>query len=310
MRAVGVYSKERQREYFREVAGQLAAWMHIFRQPDPGQADELPGVSDESPGVSDESPSVSDESPSMCAELAALVEDRIRLDESIEVLERALRQGKGVVVMTMHIANVPFMLARLNQRVPITVLARHSKEPERQRAKEQWWRTTTIGHVALSQQSGGRIKLMADELGKGRVLAISPDMVRKRGDGTPVRFFDREVYLPSGAAVLAVKTGAPLVLMTPKPAGKNKCLTFHGPFEGNAKPGADGWEKAAVLERQQWFADGLESTLREHPSLWFFWGDKRWTRVFHDDPRYVCPWHQRAEAVDAGESGSGGDSPS
>lgn len=271
MRAVGLYSPERHREYFRQVANQLAAWLHIYRQAEP--------ASDDTPGQ-------------MSAELARIVRDRIRIDASVERLKEALSLGKGAILMTMHVANVPMALARINQELPTTVLARYSKDAHRRRLKERWWRVTGIGAVALSShggQRGARLAKLAETLQEGRAVVVAVDMARKRTEGKPVRLFNREVRLASGAAVLSLKTGAPLLMLTAKPEGRANCLVFHGPFVGTVQPGAPGWEEQAIAERLQWFADGFEAFLRDHAPLWFFWGDKRWTRVFRGDPKYVRP---------------------
>jgi len=290
MRAVGLYSPQNHREYFRQVANQLAAWMHIYRQPEPVAGDGH---------------------EQMSAELARIVRDRIRVDASAERLKEAAAQGKGVILMTMHVANVPMSLARINLEVPTTVLARYSKDARRRRLKERWWRATAMGGVALpsrTEQRGGRLAKMAELLQQGRVVVIAVDMARKHNGGTPVRLFGREIYLPSGAAVLAVKTGAPLMMLAANPAGSANCLTFHGPFVGNVDPDTPKWERLAVAERLQWFADGFESFLRSHPPLWFFWGDKRWTRVFRGDPQYVRPLDRgEREPVPAAAGGGRGD---
>ncbi len=269
MRAVGLYTPDRHREYFRQAAGHLTGWMHVFRH---GGA------------------RASGSARPMPAELARVVEQRVQLDDSVELLKEAASEGKGVVVMSMHIATVPLVLARVNQVVPTTVLARYSKDARRRRIKAQWWRATAIGHVALSSQPGqrgSRLAKMAEVLAEGRAIMIAVDMARKRTEGQPVRLFDRQVHLPSGAAVLSVMTGAPLMMVSAKAAGRANCLTFRGPFTGQVKGRSRASKEAAVAERVQWFADGLEAFLRAHAPSWFFWGDKRWTRVFHDDPRYV-----------------------
>lgn len=136
---------------------------------------------------------------------------------------------------------------------------------------------------------------MAEVLQAGRVVVITPDLVRKHGEGVAVRFFDRRISLPSGAAVLSVLTGAPLMMMGARAVQSSgrgcraNCLTFRGPFQGTVDPDCEENRKLAIAERLQWYADGLETFLRHSAPLWFFWGDKRWTRVFHGDPAYVRP---------------------
>ena len=271
MRAVGLYTPDGHREYFRRMARQVSGWMHFFRLA------RAP-VRGPSGGLS--------------ADLARIAAERVSLDPSVDVLREAVSRHRGVIVMGMHVGDPPMSFARLSQEIPLTVLARHSKDPHRQRIKERWWRATGMGYVALppqARQRGSRLAKMAEVLREGRVMVITPDLARKRDEGRAVRFFGREIRLPSGAAVLSVMTGAPLVLSSAVPAGPGFRLTFRGPFAGTVKPGAPGWEEAAITERLQWFADGLEGFLREHAPLWFLWVDKRWTRVFQGDPRYVRP---------------------
>lgn len=268
MRSAGLYTPERHREYFRQVSAHLAGWMHIFRY----------------------ARAAGDGTGGMPAGLRRIAEERIQLDDSFAVVEEVARRGMGAVVVGMHLTNFPLLLARMNGHVPTAVLARYSKDPRRQRNKERWWAATGIGSVALPSRAaepGARLAKMAAVLRQGHVMVVAGDMARKRDEGTPVRMFDRQVHLPTGPAVLSVKTGAPLMLFTGSPVGRAVRATFHGPFEGTVKPGPDGWQRDAVLERLQWLATGVEAFVREHPPLWFSWGDKHWTRVFHGDPRYV-----------------------
>lgn len=290
MRAVELYTPQRHREYFCQVAVQLSGWMHVFRHARPAAADR--------PG-------------SMSADLARIVEERIQLDESVERLTQAAARGRGVVLMAMHVVDVPLWLGRINQVVPMTVLARYSKDPRRQSMKERWFRTIGPDYIAETSRDGERglrIARMAEALRDGRVVLITPDVIRKRDEGKPVRFFNRQVHLPSGAAVLSVKTGAPLMMLSAEPAGTAISLRFHGPFEGAARPGTEDWEDAAIAERMQWFAGGLEAFLREHAPLWFFWADKRWTRMFQGDSRYVRPGEpsEHAPTPAAGDDQKGG----
>jgi hypothetical protein len=54
----------------------------------------------------------------------------------------------------------------------------------------------------------------------------------------------------------------------------------------------------------QIFADQATQTIRAHPELWYLWGDKRWTHVFRDDPRYVPPSAGRLDAPTPAEAAS------
>ena len=269
MRAVGLYTHQHHREYFRQVARQLTGWLHVFR------CAEAAGR-----GCRE----------AMSPQLARIVAQRVRLDTSVERLAEAALPGRGVVVMVMHVAGLPMWLARMNQAVPTTVFARYSKDARHRRIKRRGWRATGLAYVSEPSRPGtrgGRLTRMAEVLAQGRAVVIAADMVRKRPKGRAVRLFDREVYLPSGAAVLSVMTGAPLMMVSARPAGCANTLMFRGPFAGTVERRGQAGAEAAIAERLQWFADGLEAFLRAAAPLWFFWGDKRWTRVFQGDPDYV-----------------------
>jgi KDO2-lipid IV(A) lauroyltransferase len=130
---------------------------------------------------------------------------------------------------------------------------------------------------------------MAAAVGEGAVLFITPDLPQKREDGVPMRFFDREIYLPAGPALLAERTGAPLYLLSAAPSGSKQRLMVDGPCEVGAVGRGRDARRAAVQQRLQWFATGFERFLTRQPEMWYLWGDKRWTRLFRGDPRYSRP---------------------
>lgn len=223
------------------------------------------------------------------ADLAGLAASRIEFDESVSHLLETVAEGRGAVLVGPHISNYLLNLTRLNQVLPLTVYLRYSKQHPRREAKQRWYQASGVGWISEATQAGGalgRLGRMADALRAGRVLFITPDLPQKRDSGTPVRFFDREIYLPAGAAALAVRSGAPLFLLTAKDHGTRQRLVVQGPFEdqGGLRRGA---RREAIQRRMQWFASGLERFLRQQTALWYLWGDKRWTRVFRGDPRYV-----------------------
>ena len=92
--------------------------------------------------------------------------------------------------------------------------------------------------------------LMTAALTQGRTLFITPDMPRKRDRGTPVHLFSREIYLPAGAAALAIRAQAPLFMLTARATERGQQLAVHGPFAGRPTAGPDA-ERAAVQQRQK-----------------------------------------------------------
>ncbi len=265
MRAAGVYSAAAHRAYFAQVAGHFAGALHALRCAPRA----IEGGSDE---------------------LIALAAERIELDESVQRLRAALNGGRGVILVGPHICNYLLNLARLNQAVPLTVYLRHAKDRRREAAKQRWYRASGVAWISEPADAGGplgRLGHMAAALRAGQVLFVTPDLPQKRDDGVTVRLFGREIYLPAGPALLAERTGAPFFMLTASPAGGRQRLHVQGPFDANEDSRGAPARRMAVERRMQWFAEHFERLVRATPELWYLWGDKRWTRVFRGDTRYV-----------------------
>jgi len=215
-------------------------------------------------------------------------------------LHQAMSLGKGVIIMAPHVVDLPLWMVRLNQEMPLSVYMRGSKEHARRSAKQQWYRIA--GFDAIVESSGNRDTLGLDQadrasgrrrlieaLRQRRVVVITPDIPQKDRKAMPVRFFDRDIFLPRGAAILSRLTSAPLMTMVAQPVGSAIRLVLHGPFPADVGTESESTASrpADVQRRLQWFTDCFVDFLRAHPSLWFFWGDKRWARVFRGDLRYV-----------------------
>jgi lauroyl/myristoyl acyltransferase len=259
LRAVGVYSPAAVREYFAQLGGHFAGALHALRCAGPG-------------------------------DLARLAAERVELGESVARLSAVLVAGRGAILVGPHINNYLLNLARLNQVCPLTVYLRHSKDAQRRAAKQRWYEASRVGWISEPLDAGrtlGRLGRMAEALRAGRVLFITPDLPQKRESGTPVRLFGREIYLPAGPALLALRSGAPLFMLTAEMHGPRQRLVLHGPFGGDSETRGREQRQAAVQARLQWFADGLERFLVKQTPLWYLWGDKRWTRLLRGDSRYV-----------------------
>jgi lauroyl/myristoyl acyltransferase len=283
MRSLGLYSAEEHRGYFAELGGHFAGALHALRCA-PGSA-----------------------GTGMSADLARIAAARVELDASVDRLRQAVQPARGAILMGPHIANYLLNLACLNQVLPLTVYLRHSDDARRQAAKERWYQATGVGWIAEPADAGGplgRLGRMAAAIAAGRTLFITPDLPQKAPHGVAVRFFDREIRLPEGPALLALRTGAPLFMLTAEPAGARQRLVVHGPCTGDGPPHGRAARRVAMEQRMQWFADHFAQFLTAHAALWYLWGDKRWTQLLHDDPRYgrrlaePAPRHHARPAVD------------
>jgi lauroyl/myristoyl acyltransferase len=262
MRAAGVYRPEACRAYFAGVGDHLAGSLEVLRC-----AAQQPG-----------------QSPS--PEFLELAAARVRLGGSVERLAELSSAGRGAIIMGPHTNNNLVSLALLNRRVPMTALLRYAKDERRQAVKQHWYQVSGIGWISEPPGAAGplgRLKRMSDALARGQVVLVLLDLPQKLGEAPAVRCFGRDICLPSGAAVLAVRTSAPVFFLTARPCGSQQELVLEGPVE----PPCDAGRRDAARWLMQAFADCFESMVRAFPEQWYMWGDKRWARVFGNDVRYA-----------------------
>lgn len=268
MRTLGVYSPAVFSAYFANLGRHFAGALHALRC------------------------ATVDASPSSIAELQALAAERIVLGEEFDELRARRGSPPGAIIVSPHVANYLLFLARINAQFPLTVYLRYSEDPRRRALKERWYRASGVSWISEPADARGplgRLGQMATVLRHGHTLYITPDLPQKRENGTPLLFFGREVYLPSGAAYLAVRTQSPLYFMTARAVGTTLHLGLQGPLEAGSPPRGRAARDDAVRARMQWFASHFERFILHQPALWYLWGDKRWTRLLADDPRYMRP---------------------
>lgn len=267
MAALGV-SPSAARSYFRHVADHLEDAMLLWRCARGAEAAPMP------PAVRQR------------------VESRISLDPSIDRLAEQCAARGGAVLLGPHVCGFLVSMARLRQRLPLTVYLRYSSDARKRRLKEQWCRLTGLEYVAEQTRPADamtRMRRMVELVQSGRVLYLTPDLPQEAGAGKAVRFFGREVYLPPGGPLLALRSRAPLYLLLAAQDGARIRMLATGPYAGADDRSEGSRVQAGIAARLQWFADEFERFVRREPALWYFWADKRWTRLLSGDPRYGRP---------------------
>jgi len=128
----------------------------------------------------------------------------------IEHLETALRSGRGAIIALPHLGNYDVAGAWLAGRPDVqglTVVAEPVEPPE----LFEWFagvrRTVGMHVVALGD---GATAAVLQALRRGDVVALVCDR-DIGGDGIEVEFFGERTRLPGGPALLALRTGAPLI---------------------------------------------------------------------------------------------------
>jgi lauroyl/myristoyl acyltransferase len=180
----------------------------------------------------------------------------------MEHLEAASAQGRGVVLALPHLGNWDLAGAWLSgQGYEITVVAEPAEPPE----LFEWFVETRarlgLRVVPLGPEAGG---VLLRELRDNRVVCLLCDR-DLTGDGIAVTFFGEKTRIPGGPAMLALRTGAPLL-----PVG----LSFR-PHDGHsarilAPVPADrhGRVRDDVTRVTQQLAERFEDLIRATPDQW------------------------------------------
>lgn len=197
--------------------------------------------------------------------------ERVKV-EGLEEALRLLEKKKGVLLLIGHFGN--WELMGLMSKVignPIMVIAKPMK-------KNKWMDRfiTKIrnagGLEVISNIKAGRKVIQA--LSQNRVVGILIDQRAKRSEGIWANFFGRKAPTTPALAILAMKTGAPVlpVFMIRNGFQKHR-LIIKEPLELIRS----GDIKKDVEANTQLFNDTLESVIREYPDQWF-WIHQRWER--------------------------------
>ena len=191
--------------------------------------------------------------------------------EGLDKAKELLKKKRGVLLLVSHFGN--WELMGLMSKVignPIMVIAK----PMKNRYVDQF--ITGIRQAAglevIPPEKASRKVIQA--LAENRAVGILIDQRAKRSEGVWVDFFGRKAPTTPGLALLALKTGAPVlpVFMIRNGFQKHRLL-IKEPLElihtGNVKKD--------VEANTQLINHTLESMIRQYPDQWF-WVHRRWER--------------------------------
>jgi KDO2-lipid IV(A) lauroyltransferase len=189
----------------------------------------------------------------------------------LEHLQGARGDRLGAILVTGHCGNWEWMnLALGASGLAMSVAAREVYDP-RLDGVAQHLRGRFGGDTVLrGPEAGGRL---VRALRRGRVMGLLIDQDID-APGAFVEFFGQPAWTPVGAALLALRTGAPVVpgFAARLPDGRMQ-VRFEPPL-----PHPDGKDletRAAILTAQ--LTARIEAQIRQHPTQWV-WMHRRWKR--------------------------------
>lgn len=186
-------------------------------------------------------------------------------------LEALKKTGKPAVIVTGHFANWEVMAAVLTQSgLPVQITYRKINNPyidKRIRAQREAYGTKLL--VAKSGAKGAKQLLSA--LANGESVALLND--QKFNEGLSIPFFGTPAMTAPGPTRLALKSGAPLLLLSITRDKAKFTMTIHGPIHLE-----NTGDRTADIERGvQLITRFTEDRIREAPAQWF-WVHRRWPK--------------------------------
>jgi KDO2-lipid IV(A) lauroyltransferase len=169
--------------------------------------------------------------------------------------------------VTGHVGNWELLAAGLGARGhDVRPFARESYDPRMTELIDAWRRA--VGVRTIWRRRGDVEAAVAETLDGGGIVGVLMDQdTRVRGAFVP--FFGREAWTPTGAAELALSTGAPLLAgFVRRRAGGHEIRVERVPLP-------DGEGPEAVRELTAELTGRIEATIRERPEQWV-WMHQRW----------------------------------
>ncbi|HTK92032.1 MAG TPA: lysophospholipid acyltransferase family protein [Verrucomicrobiae bacterium] len=185
----------------------------------------------------------------------------------LDHVRAAAAKGRGVLALAGHLGNWELLAAAAARGpVPIAVVARPLDDPMLDRVLERL--RIRGGMEIISKRQGlGDIR---DALRRGRIIGVLLDQNASRREGIFAPFFGVPASTSKGLALIALRTGAPVVptFIRRLPAGRHM-VVFEPPVA--IPPDRDPAAFTAA------FNEAIERAIRQAPEQWF-WVHRRWKR--------------------------------
>src|SRR5262249_45671126 len=193
--------------------------------------------------------------------------------EGLDAAPAAPREGRGLIAVPGHLGNWELLAATLARHVPLTVVARRVNDARFQALILRFREAAGI-EVVLRDDRHFQAAVR-EALSRNRAVALLIDQ-DTRGAGVWVPFLGRLARTPPGAALLALRTRAPLVtaFIARRPEGGHHARIARVDVPGDRAAGA-------VTALTAVLTAAIEAQLRRHPVEWVWWHE-RWRRGAED----------------------------
>lgn len=183
----------------------------------------------------------------------------------LEHLDQSLALQRGVLMVTAHLGNWEMggtVLSRLGYR--ITAVAMVHPHPAVNAFFDEQRQSQGIDVVPMKQAARSCLKALA----ANRIVAMIVDRDFS-GHGMVMPFLGRQVSIPRGTAILALKTGAPIVpaFFLRRDHGCFEIL-IHPPILVGAVASGQEIDQAQVRVVMEKYVQAMEQVIRDNPAQW------------------------------------------
>jgi len=189
--------------------------------------------------------------------------------EGLEHIDKTFAKGKGLLSIVAHFGNWEMMTVSFPMvRKPMNIVYRPLDSPVLENLTA--WVRTLNGNTVIPK--GGSGKTITRLLGENKALGILSDQNVSAREGVFVEFFGRPACTAVGLAVLAMRTGAPVIpaFMPRMPDGRYRFIIQ----EAVQIDDTGDYEKDLFTNTQR-FTKVVEAMVRRYPDQWF-WLHQRW----------------------------------
>jgi len=188
--------------------------------------------------------------------------------EGEKEIDKALKAGKGGVMVAGHFGNWELMGAALALKgYPVCFLVgeQHNKYVDNKMNEFRELMGIKIIHRGVA------VRGVLKALRQNQFVALLSDQDAGK-DGIFVDFFGRQSSTHQGAAVFALKTGAPIITGVPVRVGKFRHHVICGVIKTDQYSGVTDENVKALTQAYTTF---LEEQIKKYPDHWF-WMHRRW----------------------------------
>ncbi len=187
--------------------------------------------------------------------------------KNLDLVEIALKQGRGAVMVGAHFGNWELMGAALAQKLPVSfVVGKQENAP--------------VDDMLNSYRSGKKIKLIPLKLALRGVMKVlkANELIAILADqdahenGAFVPFMGRPASTPKGPAMFAIRARCPLIMGNIVRSSDGKFTVF---FDVVPKPEPSGNEDEDIINFTSNFNAILGGYVKKNPDHWF-WMHRRW----------------------------------